>query len=461
MLVLRALLAALLASALFAGPWSRFRGPNGSGISADSGFPTKLGPATNVRWKTPVRRGKSSPVLARDRVFLTSAGNGRLYTQCFDRSTGRLVWERAVERGRGALLHELNEPASTSPVTDGENVYAFFEDAGLLSYDADGQLRWRTELGPFSNEQGLGASPIIVDGLLVLQLDHAAGSYIAAFDPDNGETVWKTQRAETDSWTTPLAYRPDGGRTQILTVSTRLLGSYDAASGKRTLREGGFAGVMVASPVLAGDTVFAFGYNFEAPSKFSATLSERDSDGSGSLEPSEYAGHAFLSAVAEHRGDRDGILEQVDWDDIMGRRTGPSRLAAMRLERDGSEFSVREVWRYERSLIGVIPSPLVYERTLYFVKNGGILHALDAETGAILKRGRLSGAVDGYSASPVAADGRVYFFGESGKVAVVKAGADWEVLGTSDLEDGVFATPALADGAIYVRTDGWLYRFED
>ena len=461
MLVVLVLLAVVAPAAAQAEGWSRFRGPNGSGIASGSGYPTEFGPETNARWRVAVRRGKSSPVLTPTRVFLTSFAEGALFTQCFDRETGALQWERSVARDRSALLHELNEPASTSPVTDGENVYVFFEDAGLLSYDGQGRLRWRTELGPFLNEQGLGASPILVDGLIVLQVDHAAGSYIAAFDPANGETVWKTPREETDSWSTPLVYRPAGCGAHVLTVSTRLLGAYDPATGKRTLSESGFAGIMVASPVLAGDTIFAFGYNFEAPSEFSRQLRERDRDGDGSLAPAEYAGHSFLTAVARHRGDRDGVLEQIDWDDIMGRRKGPSRLAAMRVAAVGNALAARELWRYERSLIGVIPSPLVHEGILYFVKNGGILHALDAETGAILKRGRLAGAIDGYSASPVAAEGRIYAPSESGKVSVIRAGADWEVIRTNDLEDGIFATPALSGGAVYLRTDAWLYRFQD
>ena len=228
--LLPALLLALLptASELVAEDWTRFRGPNGSGIAGGTGFPTEFGPDKNVRWKSPMRPGKSSPVLTSRRVFLTSYSDDRLYTQCFDRETGNRLWERSIERRRKALLHQLNEPASVSPVTDGRNVYVFFEDWGLLSYDEEGELRWKTPLGPFLNEQGLGASPILVDGLLVLQVDHAAGSYIAAFDPANGETKWKTDRAETDSWTTPLVHR-NGDDARIVTVSASLIGAYEPA----------------------------------------------------------------------------------------------------------------------------------------------------------------------------------------------------------------------------------------
>ncbi len=265
------LLVVVTASMPAAEEWTRFRGPNGSGVADGAGFPVTFGPDKNVRWKSAMRAGKSSPVLTARRVFLTSYSDDKLYTQCFDRETGTLLWERSVGRRRKALLHQLNEPASVSPVTDGRNVYVFFEDRGLLSYDEEGELRWSTPLGPFLNEQGLGASPILVDGLLVLQVDHAAGSYIAAFDASNGETKWKTDRAETDSWTTPLVHRM-GETSRIITVSTRLIGAYEPANGRRTLTEEGAAGVMVASPVLAGDTVYAFGYNFETAPPFAGTL---------------------------------------------------------------------------------------------------------------------------------------------------------------------------------------------
>ena len=457
--LLPALLLALLptASELVAEDWTRFRGPNGSGIAGGTGFPTEFGPDKNVRWKSPMRPGKSSPVLTSRRVFLTSYSDDRLYTQCFDRETGNRLWERSIERRRKALLHQLNEPASVSPVTDGRNVYVFFEDWGLLSYDEEGELRWKTPLGPFLNEQGLGASPILVDGLLVLQVDHAAGSYIAAFDPANGETKWKTDRAETDSWTTPLVHR-NGDDARIVTVSASLIGAYEPADGRRTLTQGGAGGVMVASPVLVGDTVYAFGYNFETAPPFDDTLSQYDKNGSGALEPFEYQGISFYTAVAKHRGDRDGILEQIDWDDIMGKRDGPSRMVAMRLEGDGS---ARELWSRERGFLNVIPSPLVYDGILYFVKNGGIMTAIDAKTGKELKKGRLKDAIDGYSASPVAADGKVYFPSETGKISVVKHGAEWEVIAVNDLDDGVYATPALSDGKIFLRTDSWLYCFGD
>ena len=147
--------------------WSRFRGPNGSGIAGDAGYPTEFGPDRNLLWRAAVRPGKSSPVLSRRHIFLTAFDEGTLYTQCFDRETGRLVWERAEQPVRHEDAHVLNEPSAATPVTDGENVYVFFRDLGVVSYDATGAVRWKRPMGPFTNRMGAVTSPIIAGTSLV------------------------------------------------------------------------------------------------------------------------------------------------------------------------------------------------------------------------------------------------------------------------------------------------------
>ena len=134
--------------AVTAQEWTRFRGPNGSGISTGAGFPTEFNKSKNLVWRTPVRPGKSSPVLTRRHVFLTALEKGKLFTQCFDRETGKLLWERSVDRARVEPAHTLNHPAAITPVTDGEMVYAFFPEYGLLAYDADGKEVWKQERAP-------------------------------------------------------------------------------------------------------------------------------------------------------------------------------------------------------------------------------------------------------------------------------------------------------------------------
>jgi len=457
------LLVFLVASTLCAEDWSRFRGPNGSGISKDTGFPTEFGSGKNVIWKSSVRLGKSSPVLTEKQLFLTAYADDKLYTQCFDRHNGKLLWEKSINRPRKPLVHNLNEPAAITPVTDGVNVYVFFHDFGLISYDGSGKLRWQRPLGPFTNAIGLSSSPILVDGRLILQVDQYVDAYIAAFNPDTGETLWKTSRAETKGWSTPVTYRPGGnGGAQILTASDRLFGAYQLKTGKRTFTADTLASAIVASPIVAGDMFYAFGYNNEdRPRPFEEQLGKFDKDGDSKITALETNDDAWMNGLARFAGNRDGVLTQSEWDDAMKERAGPSSLVAFRLETDAGGETVRasELWRDEKSFMGVVPSPLVYQNVLYYVKNGGILAAVDATAGKTLKQSRVQGALDPFSASPVAAEGKIYVASESGKVAVIKPGADWEVITVNDLKEDTFATPVLSKGRIFLRTNESLYCF--
>jgi outer membrane protein assembly factor BamB len=446
--------------------WTRFRGPNGSGVSNDTGFPVEFDKTKNIVWRTPVRPGKSSPVLTDRRVFLTSFEKEKLFTQCFDRQTGKLLWERTEIRTPQPEGNLLNNPAAITPVTDGENVYVFFKDIGLLSYDAAGKLRWRVPLGPFTNSMGLGASPILAGDSIVLQADQIAGSYIAAFDRRNGEILWKTAREESESWATPLVYRPPGGAPLILTAGPGQYGAHRLTDGKRLLSQPGLSPAMVASPVLDHDTIYAFGYGADSRSPFSRALSRLDKNHDGQITPDEYENipgdtadkqqAAVYIAMGKFMGNRDGIVTEDKWD-AWGRHVGgPTGLLAVRLD---AASGPRELWRYDKGFAGVIPSPLLYDGVLYVVKNGGILTAFHPSTGEVLKTGRVRGALGGYSASPVAADGKLFIASEEGKIAVLKAGADWDVLAVNDLAEGAFGTPALSGGRIFVRTDEALYCF--
>ena len=446
--------------------WTRFRGPNGSGISTDTGFPIEVGKSRNLIWRTPVRPGKSSPVLTARSLFLTGYDKGKLITQCFDRATGQLLWERAESRAHRQDVNLLNNPAAITPVTDGENVYVFFKDFGLISYDAAGRLRWKVPLGPFTNSMGLGASPIVAGDSIILVADQISGSYIAAFDRRNGEIRWKTARQESEGWGTPLLYTPPGSAPLILTAGQGQYGAHRVADGKRVFSHPGLSPGMVASPVLDHDTIFAFGYGADhGPSLFGGMLARLDKNHDGQLTPDEYqdipgdtSDHqltATLTGMGKYMGNRDGIVTQDKWD-AWGRHTGgPTGLVAVHLEGDAP----RDLWRYDKGFAGVIPSPLLYDGVLYVIKNGGILTAFNPATGEVFKTGRIAGALGGYSASPVAAQGRIFIVSEEGKLAVLRAGRDWAVLAVSDLGEGMFATPALSAGRIYVRTDEALYCF--
>jgi outer membrane protein assembly factor BamB len=433
--------------------WTRFRGPNGSGISTGTGFPTDFNKTKNLVWRTPVRPGKSSPVLTRRQVFLTALENGKLFTQSFDRETGKLLWERSVDRGRVEPAHTLNHPAAITPVTDGEMVYAFFPEYGLVAYDAAGKERWKTPLGPFSNENGHSSCPIIAGENVILVVDQMLGSYIAAFDRRNGELRWKTPREEMDGYATPLLYQ-----AAVITASRGQLGAHRVDNGKRLWSWKKLSPSEVASPILVNDTLFTFGYGNDRATPFSAPLKKYDKNHDGKLTPDEYGDDAYLSGVGLFVGNLDGIVTQEEFDFRQTMSGGISSLLAIQLQADGAALP-QEVWRYEKSFVAVVPSPLYYEGVLYVLKNGGLLTSFNPKTGTVEKAGRVAGALGGYTSSPVAAEGKIFVASEEGKVTVLKAGAQWEVMQTNDLEEGCYATPALADGSIYLRTNDALYRF--
>ncbi|MYG01679.1 MAG: PQQ-binding-like beta-propeller repeat protein [Acidobacteriia bacterium] len=206
-LVLSASLCVASASELV---WDRFRGPNGTGVSAEIGIPEEFGPETNVVWKTPLPEGLSSPVFGADSIFLTGIADEKLITFSLDRSTGRIKWRREIVRERAGQLRSPNNAASPSVATDGESVFAFFQDFGLVAYGPDGNELWRIPLGPFNNPMGMGSSPLFVEGKVIQICDSETDSFMLAVDASTGEVVWRNERPYSlRAVSTPAAYQPD------------------------------------------------------------------------------------------------------------------------------------------------------------------------------------------------------------------------------------------------------------
>jgi outer membrane protein assembly factor BamB len=353
-----------------------------------------------------------------------------------------------------------------TPVTDGENVYVFFAEFGLVSYDTSGRLLWKAPLGPFTNIMGLASSPVLDEDRVIIVADQQDVSYIAAFDRRRGEMRWNTARDEKDGWATPVLLRTGSGPSLVLTVSRGELGAHRTDSGARSWTLDTLSPAIVASPVLVDGTLYTFGYGNDSASPFSSQLTRNDKNGDGVLSRDEQGTNAFLVGIGKYEGNRDGIVTKEEWDEKQRQVLAPSRLLAVKLERDPEArgrdvIRPRELWRYERNFVGVIPSVLHYEGVLYIIRNGGILTSFDAAMGTVAKSARVEGAIGGYSASPVAASGHIYLANEDGKVAVVRASKDWEVVAVNDLGESCYATPALSGGKIYLRTAEALYCFRE
>jgi len=481
-LFLRLFVLLLAAAAVTAADdWSRFRGPNGSGVTESGSLPDEIGPATNVVWKTALPEGHSSPILSNGRIYVTAvegggsradAGRrkvrdeGKLFTICLDMENGEILWKREAPRPRMERYEPANTGASPSPATDADNVYVFFGDFGLISYTADGDERWRLPLGPFNNANGHGSSPIVLGEVLYLLCDQDTDSYFLAVEKDTGKIAWKTLRPEvTRSYSTPAVYQPEEGPTELIVPGAYYVTSYAADTGEKLWWVSGLSWQPKSTPVIQDGLVIV---NSVEPAgagesgsvvTFEELLAEGDGDNDGKVSEAELKIVRPRLNFETNDLDADGYFDERDWSFIVARRTSRNRLVAVRLGGRGDLTGTdRVLWSLERFLPNV-PSPLIYDDVLYLLKDGGILSTLDPETGEIFKQGRLSHALDTYYSSPVAGDGKVYMISVSGQATVLKAGAEWEILSTADFEDETNATPAIRDGRIYLRTRNALYCF--
>jgi outer membrane protein assembly factor BamB len=443
--------------------WSRFRGPNGSGVSTSTRLPTEFGPDKNVVWKTELPFGHSSPALTRERVFLTAARGERLVTICLDRRTGRILWEREAPRARTEKLDTRNGPAGPTPATDGTNVYVFFADFGLLSYDVDGKERWRLPLGPFNNLYGMGASPVLVDDAVILACDQNTDSFLLSVGQRDGRVRWKTPRPEAHSGhSTPIVYTPAGGAAQIILPGSFLLTAYAPNNGEKLWWVGGLSFEMKSTPVVSGDTLFING--FGTPQNQPGAHPVIPTFASIVKDHADAAGKVTFANLPNGRArswidlDANNEVSAGEWDYYRAAMASENGMLAIRLGGRGDMTATNVRWKYHKS-VPQLPSPLVYGGVLYMVNDGGIVTTLNPETGAELGQGRLKGAIDPYYASPVAADGKIFMLSETGKIAVLAPGGTLEPMAVSDLKDDIYATPAISDGRIYVRTRGWLYCF--
>ena len=413
--------------------WPSFRGHRARGVAEGQHPPTTwdVESSTNIRWKTPIPGlGHSCPVVWENKVFITTAvgreqapllRTGQYgdvdtvenetehawWVYCLDKPTGRIVWQRTVHEGMPAVKRHLKSThANATPATDGRFLVVSFGSEGLYCFDLDGNLLWRNDLGVLdsgwfydpSYQWEFGSSPVIDRDSVIVQCDIQQGSFIAAYDLATGTEKWRTARDEIPSWGTPTVVETEQG-AMVVTNATRFARGYDAATGEELWRLAGNSEITVPTPFTAHGLIFvASGYRPIQP----IYAVKPDARGEISTEPAGETG-CFLA-----------------WHVKQG---GP-----------------------------YMPTPIVYGDYLYVCGNGGILVCYDALTGERLYRKRLVAGGGSFVASPVAADGKLYFTAEDGEVQVVKAGAEFELLATNKLGDFCLSTPAISEGLFIART---------
>ncbi|PYV08443.1 MAG: hypothetical protein DMG07_25795 [Acidobacteria bacterium] len=344
-------------------------------------------------------------------------------------------------------------------MTDGKRVYVFFADFGLAAYDFAGNERWRLPLGPFNSQHGIVASPVYADGKVILVCDQDTDAYIMAVDAESGRIAWKTPRHVINGYSTPIIHRPAGGPAQVIAPGSYQLTAYSVADGEALWFVRGLTCQPKSAPTIAGDILYFNGWTVgndageqvDLP-PFAEVIAAADANHDGKLAQSE------LPKPWQPTGtwraidlDRDGFLNEREWTFFRTRRASRNGLFAVKL---GGSGDVTD--SHVKSLPDV-PSPLVYENVVFLIRSGGIATALDAKTGKVLKQARLTGALDDYYASPIGVDGKVYIASEHGKVVVLRAAGDWEILAINPFDADIYATPAVSEGRMYIRTGNALY----
>ena len=451
----------LICCALTAEEWSRFRGPNGSGVGTATALPTKFSPDRHVAWKANVPFGRSSPVVSGRHIFLTGVEEGQLVVLALDRKSGRLAWKRSVEPVRNSKMYHGTDSATPTPVTDGSNLYVLFPDAGVFAFDADGQKLWQQDPGAYDSCFGLAGSPILAGDQVVIVCDQQNGSFLASFDRRSGKQRWRKKReGRFEAWTTPLLYPGGGNAKELVVFGSAWVDGYLLETGEK-LWETSEAGVTpVSSPILVGTTLIVNAPNQSGKmplwENFSAGL---DIDGDDRLSLSEMNEHDWRGASGWLDRNGDGFVARSEYEflrDVAHKPT--SGVTALDLGEAGTHRQPVVAWRYKKNL-PYIPTPVVHDGIVYMVKEGGILSALDLRTGKLHKRGRVHKSAGEVYASPIVADGKLYIATLDEKIIVVQPGAQWEVSSVNKLDEEIHATPAVADSQLLVRTRERLYSF--
>ena len=431
----------LLAGAAW-GQWERFRGPNGTGVSESAGLPAEFGSGEESH----LAHGIASRALVagdRRRAHLSrlAVEHDQLYTFCLEQSSGRILWKREAPRSRQEKLHSLNNPASPTPVTDGENVYAFFPDFGLLSYTRDGKERWRLPLGPFKNVYGIGVSPVLADDVVVLVIDQDKNSFIVAVGQGDGKVRWQKPRPEALSGaSTPSVVKSPGGPSLILAPASFRMDVYSARDGEAVWWVRGLPSEMKSVPVVVGDSVYVSGFNTPEndPGRqvslptWQELLARDDANKDGAIQKEEVSDARTKRYWEFIDTEGHGKIVEAEWKLHLAVMAAENGLYMFQMGSRGDATS-KLVWKYQRS-VPQLPSIVVYRDVVYMLNDKGVLTTLDAKTGRMLRQDRVRGLSDNYYASPVAGDGKIFLASHNGVVAVLRAGGEQELLAANAAE---------------------------
>ena len=445
--------------------WPQFRGPGGLAVAADGAeVPAEFGPEKNVVWKVPLASGHSSPVLWGGRIFLTTFDAGRLFAVCLDRTDGHRLWSKEVPVGKIEEVHRISSPAAATPCTDGERVYFHLGSFGVLALDFEGAEVWRLPLPLPVNDFGTGASPILAGEKLIVLRDQDVGSFVLALDARTGRQLWRTERPGFfRGHSTPFLWQHEGAEEIVVTGAVRLT-SYDPATGRELWSTTGLSRVANATPTAGDGWLIASSWNVGADATgrmelppFSDFVAAHGRNGDGQLSVDEFPDGPLRSRFTQLDADKNGAVSRGEWDaysPVVAK--AENALFAVRPGGRGDITASHVAWKKTRGL-PYVPSPVFYDGRIYTMKSGGMASCFQAKTGAELWLEQRVGIFGDFYASPIAANGKIFFIAQNGNVAVLAAGDAFQVLAKNEMAEPIFATPAIADGRIYLRTASHLY----
>ena len=397
----------LISTSVFGQDWPQFRGPGGQGISQAKDVPTKWSASENVAWKKEMPgQGWSSPVLSGGKIYLTAAiAEGNVPTSlraiCVDAASGNILWNKEVFHRGGvpSIKHEKNSFASPTPIVTSDRLYVHFGHLGTAALDLEGNVLWTQTNLNFISVHGNAGSPILLEGMLIFNCDGAVNPFIVALDAKGGQVKWKTPRKTPSramfSFSTPLAIEVEG-KTQIVSPASGIVAAYEPENGKEIWRVGYGLGYSVVPRPIYTNGLVVLSSGFDNPVVYA-------------IDPKGAKGDVTATHVK---------------------------------------------WK-ERKSAPCTPSIVAVGDEVYWVSDSGVAACADARTGQIHWSHRLGG---NFSASPVAAEGRVYFQNEAGVGFVVKAGKTYELISENDLGEKSLASYCVADGGIFIRTEAHLWK---
>ena len=467
--------------------WPQFRGINASGLALDNqNPPVQFGPESLVLWSTDLSKGCSSPCIWGEFIFLTGCEDQEksLCMYCINRNTGSVLWSKKLVAEELEEVNRVSYTANSTPATDGERVIFYFSSYGLQCLDMQGELVWEKKMPIPESRHGMGTSPIITGDLVILNcFGQVDAPCLMAFNKTDGELVWKhnwqvKEGTWVDSYSTPVVYQD-----QIIIYRSADISSYDLKTGDQIWAYQVNMGDAVCTPVLGRDmlylTVFSTFGNRTARAQFpdfEVMVSERDKNQDRLIDKEELTGFEFNmypekgEEVSENMRavdwfwwydqNADSFIDSTEWTGLLELCESSylqQGIKAIRLDGEGDITLSKLVW-HEPEHVPHVTSPLYYRDRVYMIKSGGILSCFNADSGDLLYAQTI-GAAGAYFASPIAANGKIYFTSRNGVITVIEDGEELIVIGRNDLDEVIAATPAIVDDKVYVRTDRRLYAF--